>query len=129
MENQENGMKVFFDGDSNWYASPWEIEKTKEWLIKELYLYYDFELEECNIDTEGMWIETEDKEDIERLGDSDEIIGIEIVNGMHKRKLRFGDLERNNNYGSGIAKYTSFRDVLKMDRHSNGPYVIATTDM
>lgn len=27
MENIENGMKVYFDGDGEWYASPWDIEK------------------------------------------------------------------------------------------------------
>ncbi|MDB1935118.1 hypothetical protein PMY12_15575 [Clostridium tertium] len=28
--NIENGMKVYFDGDSEWYASPLNIEETKK---------------------------------------------------------------------------------------------------
>ncbi|APU87363.1 hypothetical protein NPD8_3967 (plasmid) [Clostridium botulinum] len=32
--NKENEMEVYFDGDCEWYASPWELEKTREWIIK-----------------------------------------------------------------------------------------------
>lgn len=130
MDKTENKMKVYFDGDSNWYASPWNLEKTKKQVCKEFELSEEeIELEECNIDTEGMWIETNNAEDIKRLGDSDEVVGIEIVNGMHKRKVGFGDLERNSDYGSGVAKYISFRDVIKMDGRSEKPYIIATTNL
>ncbi|CAB1242490.1 hypothetical protein CLOSBL3_10515 [Clostridiaceae bacterium BL-3] len=108
-------MKVYFDGDSNWYASPWDIEKTRLWIIKNYQLDDEFELEECDLDNDGMWYETNDKKDIEELEDYDE-----------QCKGGIGDLRRTDE--NLIERLMSFRDVLKIQGVSTEPYVIATTN-
>lgn len=115
--NIENGMKVYFDGDSEWYASPWELEKTKKWIVENYQLDDDLELEECNLDNDGMWYETNDKKDVEGLGDYDE-----SCNGG------IGDLRRCVEDRSTIEKLVSFRSVINLQGVSKNPYIIASTN-
>lgn len=103
-------MKVYYDGDSNWYASPWDIDETSTWLSID-------SLEECNLDTDGMWYPTEEKEDMSELGDCDE-----------SHKGGFGDLRLGSEDKSVVEKLTSFREVLKLQESSSTPYLIATTN-
>lgn len=116
-ENIENGMKVYFDGDSELYASPWDLEKTRLWIIENYQLDKDFELEECDLDNDCMWYETNDKKDIEELGDYDE-----------KCKGGIGDLRRGIEDKSIIERLMTFREVLKIQGYSSKPYEIATTN-
>ncbi len=115
----ESDLKVYFDGDSTWYATPWDKEKTIDWLIKKLYLDEDIAecLEECDLDGDGMWYETNNPKDVEELGDFDE-----VGNGG------IGDLRKGIEDKNVIEKLTSFREVIKLQGESNTPYVIATTD-
>lgn len=115
--NIENGMKVYFDGDSEWYASPWDLEKTRLWIIENYQLDKNFELEECDLDNDCMWYETNDKKDIEELGDYDE-----------QCKGGIGDLRRGIEDKSIIERLMTFREVLKIQGYSNKPYEIATTN-
>ncbi|AVP54506.1 Uncharacterised protein [Clostridium tetani] len=116
-KNIENRMKVYFDGDSEWYASPWDLEKTRLWIIKEFNLDDDLELEECDLSNDCMWYETNDKKDIEELGDYDE----ECKGGI-------GDLRRGIEDKSIIERLMTFREVLKIQGYSSKPYEIATTN-
>lgn len=57
-------LKVFKMNDYEWVVSPLSKEETNEWYIK--YVDCDAEdqliedVEECNIETDGMWLEIED---------------------------------------------------------------------
>lgn len=117
LKNSVNGLTVYFDGDGTWYASPWELEKTRQWIIKEYQLDDDLELEECDIEKDGMWCETNDKKDIDELGDYDESC-----------KGGLGDLRRGLEDNRTVEKVTSFKEVLTMQGVSKEPYIIATTN-
>ncbi|WP_252225180.1 MULTISPECIES: hypothetical protein [unclassified Clostridium] len=124
-----NELKVYKLNDYEWYITPWNITDTLKWyneefednIIKE-------DIIESNLNTEGMWWETEDKNDIERLGDYDEIIGIEKTLEGTKRKICFGNLMRKE---GEIYKYIPFREVIKhyyLNSILTEPEVIATTE-
>lgn len=125
--NNEQGYKVYYDGDDNWYATKWTEEKTAEWIQHEYGLGYDeIYLEECNLDEDGMWYETVKEEDIKELGEADETC-----------KGGLGDLRRGIEDNSVVEKLTSFREVIKIICSHNGdgyetgneePFVIATTN-
>ena len=125
MEN----IRVFKMNDYEWWASKWDMKRTNEWYKKEHGLSEEDnpleDIRECNLDTEGMWWETEDKEDIERLGDHDEIISIEKINGMTKTKATFGNLQRK--YGE-VYKFISLREAVEKDMNFKVPYCIGSTE-
>ncbi|APR02861.1 hypothetical protein RSJ2_3907 (plasmid) [Clostridium botulinum] len=111
-------MRVYFDSDSGeWYASPWNLEQTEQWIINQYELDDDLDLEECDLDKDFMWYETTDKKDIEELGDSDE-----LSNGS------LGDLRRGIEDKSIVEKLMTFREVLKLQGNSKRPYIIGTTN-
>ncbi|GEM_PF-1156375 len=122
-------IKVYKMNDYEWWASKWDKQETNEWYKKEHGLSEQDnpieEVVESDLDKEGMWWETEDKEDIKKLGDSDEIIGFEIVNGQHKRKVTPGDLIRK---GNEVYKYITFREAIAKDIYFKDPYCIASID-
>lgn len=116
-KNIENGMKVYFDGDSEWYASPWDLDKTRKWIIKNYQLDNDYEIEECDLDNDYMWYETTNKKDIEELGDCEE-----------QCKGGIGDLRKGIEDKNIVEKMMTFREVLKKQGQSKEPYIIATTN-
>lgn len=115
--NIENGMKVYFDGDSEWYASPLNIEETKKWAAEEYGYGEELEFEECDLDNDGAWIVTEDEEYMKALGDYDE----KCYGGI-------GDLRKSIMEHGKVDRLTSFREILKRDGYSNKPYEIASTN-
>lgn len=115
--NIENGMRVYFDGDSEWYASPWDIEKTKKWAVEEYGYGEDLEFEECDLDNDCMWLTTKEEKYIKALGDYDE-----------KCNGGIGDLRKSRNEEGAVDRLTSFRDALKKDGYSKQPYEIASTN-
>lgn len=115
---QENGLKVYFDGDSVWYASPYELEETALILAKDMHLDLTElldTLEECDLDKDCMWYPTNKQEDIETLGDYDE-----HCNGG------IGDLRKGQE--NNVEKLMSFREVIKIQGTSKKPYIIAASD-
>ncbi|WP_252251274.1 hypothetical protein [Clostridium sp. VAP52] len=124
-----NELKVYKLNDYEWYITPWDLEDTLKWYNEE---YEDNVIKEdiieSNLDTEGMWWETEDKNDIEKLGNYDEIIGVEKTSEGTKRKIYFGNLMRKD---GEIYKYIPFREVIKnyyLNAILTEPEVIATTE-
>jgi len=115
----ESNLKVYFDGDSTWYATPWDKEKTIDWLIEKLYLDEDIAecLKECDLDDGCMWYETNDPKDVEELGDYDE-----VGNGG------IGDLRKGIEDKNTVEKLMSFREVIELQGDSENPYIIASTD-
>lgn len=88
-------LAVYKMNDYEWYITPWNLEDTLKWYNEEFEDDLTKEdIEEANLDTEGMWWETTDKKDLDELGDSDEIIGIEKTIKGTRRKVRFGNLMR-----------------------------------
>lgn len=115
--NIENGMKVFYDGEGEWYASPLNLEETKAWAIKEFGYDESLQLFESDLDNEGAWIITEEEKYIKELNGYDE-----------KCKGGFGDLRISKIETGKIDRLTSFRDIIKIDGYSKEPYEIASTN-
>ncbi len=117
------GIRVYRMNDYEWWASKWHIEDTNEWYIKEHGLDEEDnptdEIYSCDLDKEGVWIETNEPNDIKELDDNDELGNVVLGNP------EFGDLKR---YGDGIFKYTSFREALLLDLDFKEPYCIASTE-
>lgn len=122
MEN----IKVYRMDDCEWWASKWDKERTNDFFNEEYGTDNELEdIKECDIDKEGMWCETADTKDTERLGEYEELISTEKVNGMTRRKISFGDLIRKDEL---VFKYIPFREVLKIQGDFQEPYMIATTE-
>lgn len=122
-------VKVFRMDDYEWWATKWDLERTHEYYIKEYGLDSEDclieDVRECDIDKEGMWWETEDEEDLKMIGDSDEIIGFEVVNGQTKAKVEFGNLMRRS---GEVYKFISLREALKEHGDFTEPFCIASTE-
>ena len=118
--NSENGLKVYSISDEDWYATDLEPEEFICWYRENIddsltYMELLEEVSECDLDTGTMWCETNNKEDIEVLGDNDEYFcGTKI-----------GSLRRYNE--NTIEKLMSLRSVIKMQTHyKERTYLIAT---
>lgn len=118
-------LKVFKMNEYEWWVTKGYAEDLND-LYNEHIADNDIEdVSLCDLDKEGMWYLTNDSKDITRLGDSDEIIGFEVVNGQHRRKVKFGDLMRKDDE---VYKYISFRDALAKEPTYTEPYCISTTE-
>ena len=119
----ESGLRVFYDGDSSWYASPFTKGEFVRWFVKNVdntLSKEELTFDECDLDNNGMWYKTTSPKDIESLGDYD---------GLYKgRTEEIGDLRRTPQRASIIEKLTSFREVIKLQGETREPYCIATTD-
>lgn len=124
--NWMENVKVYRMDDYEWWASKWNKEETNNFFNEEYGTENEIEdVEEYDLDKKGMWYTTNNPKDIEELGDSDEIISIEKVNGMIRRKAEFGDLMRRD---GEVFKYMSFRDVLRLNGDFENPFMIASTE-
>lgn len=129
--NKVNDVKVFKMDDYEWWASKWDKGNTHDYYLKEYGLDKEDapieDIQECNLDTEGMWWTTEDPADIERLGDADEIINYETINGRKVRKTKFGNLTRM--FGNGeVHKFISLREALRRHGDFEEPFCLASTE-
>lgn len=118
-------IKVFRINECEWWVTRGYAEDLIKWYNENIADTEDNEVELCDLDKEGMWYLTKDKKDIEELGDSDELIGFEIVNGQHKHKVQFGDLMKK--YGE-VYKFIPFRESIKFNLDFKEPYCIASTE-
>lgn len=111
-----NNIAVYKLNEYEWYVTPWNLEKTKEWYKKEFDDEVDeCELEKCDIDEMGMWYPTDSKEDIDKLGDLDSITSTVIKDGKRTPETKFGDLMKSNDSPTGFLKFVSFRTVIEKD--------------
>lgn len=110
--NIEEDMKVFFDGEGQWFASSLSVEETKAWIIKEYGYDEEIELKESDLDNEGAWCETKEDKYINQLNGYDE-----------KIKGGIGDLKLVN---GTVYILNSFRQMLKEDGYSKEPYEISS---
>lgn len=125
-----NQIKVYKMNDYEWWASKNGVDELICWYRENIDDSLTFEemleeVEECDLDKDGMWYITTDKADIEELGDCDDLIGFEIINGMHKRKVQFGNLMRK---GEEVYKFIPYREAIKFDLDFKEPYNIASTE-
>lgn len=105
--------------DYDWVASKLTKEQTNDYYCKEFSDDNDIEnVTECNLDTEGMWWETNDKADIKTLGDNDEFI-------QDNKKCTIGDLMRR---GNDTYKIIPFRKAITLMGDYSEPYIISTTE-
>lgn len=121
-------FKIYKMNDCEWYITPLSIEETIKWYNKEFDEdITEKDIEEVDLNTEGMWWETKNKDDIDKLGDSEESISYKETKYGYIKNACFGDLMRKEGL---IYKYSSFRDVIK-NNYSEGikePEMIASTD-
>lgn len=129
----EKYREVYKLNDYEWYVTSWSLEDTVNWYNSQFSDNIDInEVASISInkDTEGLWIETKEECDKERLGNSDEITST-IINkdGKRVQSTGIGDLI---SFTEGeILKYTSFNDVIKEHYTENPlkePELIATLD-
>jgi hypothetical protein len=69
-------IKIYKMDEYSWYATPWNFDKTLDWYQKNIVKLTEDEIEdieECDIDKEGMWWNTNDPNDLKQLGVSDEL--------------------------------------------------------
>ncbi len=119
-----NEIYVYRMNDCEWWASKLSIEETEKFYRKEVGEENAIEdIEECDIDHDGMWWDTEDKADLEKLGAADEIITYETKNG--KLKVSLGDLVRR---GGEVYKYIPFRIALMKSGEHKEPFCLASTE-
>jgi hypothetical protein len=121
-------IKVYKINECDWIASKDTLKNTCKWYNEEMEEADYDEVEECNLEKNGMWFnKSVTKDDIKRLGDDDEIFSIEFVNGMSKKVTSIGNLMRNDDDGE-IYKFTSFKEVLSNYGKFEEPFIIATTE-
>lgn len=119
-------IKVYKMNDYEWWASKLSIEETEDFIEKKIGGENDLDyVEECNLDKDGMWCPTEEQTDLDKLGDADEIIGYETINGQTRRKVNFGDLMRSE---GEVYKYISLREALLKSAEYTEPFCIASTE-
>lgn len=112
------GIKVFQMNEYEWWVIRGYAEELNDWYNSHI---ADNDIEDvrlCDLDKEGMWYQTNDKKDIEELGDSDELY---VLSGH----TSFGDLMRKD---GEIYKYISFREAVAKDLNFKEPYCIASTE-
>lgn len=122
MEN----VKVFRMNECEWYASKWDLKETNDWYEKNIAENDIDEVEEMDLELEGMWVETTDKKDIERLGDKE----IVTRHDLAKDNYKLGDLLR---VGDSIFKFISYKEAIEKDIAGYGvdfeePYLIASNE-
>lgn len=111
-------MKVFRVDEYQWIAAPTLIHALVEFDGQdELEVEYLQDIEECDIDKNGMW-DSENVTDQEKIDYADGKLTIGKASDA-----KFGDYGV---FASELCKWTSFYDVIK--RQGIGVYVIACTE-
>lgn len=124
-----NEIRVYKMDDYEWWASKWNKEKTYYYYLKQYGLSSEEvcleDVIECNLNDDGMWWETTDLKDIERLGDADKTFHIKTVKGRKVIEVRYGDLLRK---GNEIYKFISFREAIERCGDFTEPFCLAAVD-
>lgn len=118
-------IKVYQLNDCEWYATKGDLEDLINWYrdnIDDSETYEEMleEAEECDLDNEGMFWQTEDEEDLKRIGTADE-----LINKDENNNLQLGSLMK---FGNEIFKYIPFRQAIEYDLDFKEPYCIASTE-
>ncbi len=115
-------LKVFKMNDMEWWCTHMSLDEFYPWYLEEHGLAEDDnprdEIEECDLDNDGMWFFFDDEENIKRL--EKELKGFDEL-----CKGGIGDIERKYD---GIAEMVSFRKAIELNGKYTGSYCIATTD-
>lgn len=122
-------VKVYKMDECSWIATNLGFIETVAWYCDNVVTLTDEDIaniEECDINTECMWYPTENVDDLERIGDYDEVFHSKYV---ETRKHIADDLLRTSD---GIYKYTPYVEVLKDYVNEDGdiaePFEIASTE-
>ena len=122
IDNSCMGLKVFKMNDVEWWCTHMELKEFYSWYLKEHGLDPEDnpldEIKECDLDSDGMWLEFEDEENIYRL--DKELNGFDEV-----CKGGIGDIKRTSN---GIIEMVSFRKAIDMFGVYDGSFCIASTE-
>jgi len=114
-------VAIYKMDEYSWYATDWDFDKTLDWYQKNIVELTESEIEEieeCNVDKEGMWWETSDPKDLEQLGVNDEL-------SATSKDTAFGDLMRS---GDEVFKYIPFRKAIELSGKFTEPFEIAATE-
>ena len=122
-------IKVYKMNDYEWWASKLSIQETLDFYLKETGLDEEEnpleDIKELDIDKEGMWWQTDAEEDLERLGEHDELVNYETVRGRRIRKPKPGNLMRS---GGEVFIFISYREAIQRNGEYKEPYMIASTE-
>lgn len=116
-------LNVYKMNDYDWVAAD-TLMKAVEWYHENVEPIMEtedlYKIRKCDIEAEGTWIETNNKEDIERLRGLGGIVATRYGSCI-------GDLQRR--YGV-VFKYVSFKEALGKyaDEEYKEPFVIASTE-
>lgn len=113
--------KIYQWDEYSWYATNWDLDETIKWYqenITEMEPESIDDIEECDLDKDGVWVETTDLADIEKIGDMENF-------SFSPHEKTFGDLRR---HGYSVTKWTSFREALKAYEGFTEPFEIASTE-
>jgi hypothetical protein len=116
-------ITVYKLNEYEWWASKLSIEETEAFYEKEIGEENDIEdIEECNIDKEGMWWEIE-------TGTKEHEEATLKLNGLSKwkqeKELTSGDLM---NDDGTISKWITFREAIERSGEYCEPFCIASTE-
>lgn len=115
----DNELKVFKMNDYEWWVTNGYAEDLNDYYNEHIGENSIDDVELCDLNKDGMWYKTNDKEDIEALGDSDEMYSVE------SKETQFGDLMRKDD---DVYKFISFREALAKVSSFTEPYCIASTE-
>lgn len=129
----EKYRAIYKLNDYEWYITPWDITDTVNWYngqFEDNITIDEVELISIEKENEGLWMETADTEDINKLGDSDELVST-VINTDGKRiiKPKVGNLMKG--LDGQILKFTSFKDVVEkyyLENPLKEPELIASID-
>ncbi|EJT5937223.1 hypothetical protein N2W52_001991 [Clostridium perfringens] len=109
---EEQGIKVFRMNDYDWYGTEMEYcEDINDWYNKNITDNAIENVIASDLDKEGVWIETTNKNDIDKLKDVDEICtGVIEIGGVEYPNFKIGDLHKKDNV---CYKLVSFREIIK----------------
>lgn len=127
----EKYRAIYKLNDYEWYVTSWSLEDVINWYNNQFEDNINAdEVILSNITEEGLWIETTNIEDSNRLGDSDELVSFKIdKNGKKNKTPKFGDLMKG--HEGQILKFTSFEEVIEkyyLENPLTEPELIASTD-
>lgn len=130
-DGKEVILSIYKMDDYSCYCTPWDLEKTIKWYKDEYGEECDEDwCEDVDLDTEGMYWETESEEDKLKIGDTEEyrVEQKVILEGIEYKRATFGSLM----YHEGMLnKLIPYREVLEThfkDEDITEPFMISTTE-
>ena len=127
VDNSHMRLKVYRMNDCEWWCTHLEIEEFYDWYLKEHGLDQEDnpleDVEECDLDKDGMWWEYEDEYNKDRIAKTYERKKDNDVSEVHHTSI--GSIDYFNNE---LCEMVSFRKAIDLYGLYNGSFLIACTE-